>query len=91
MTGPFLSIQESKLYGLTWINISRIVKIQQASRTTTVFLDGAGAIQIDEPAQTLLDRIEEALAGQSAPRRAAGRTVTAAKRDNVRRKEAAGD
>jgi hypothetical protein len=90
MTGPFLSVQESKLYGQTWINVARIVKIQQASKTTTIFLDGAGAIQIDEPAQTLLARVEEALAGQSAPRRAAGRALTPTKRENAGREEATG-
>jgi hypothetical protein len=65
MTGPFLRVQETKLYEPTWVNVARIVKIQRSSSGTTLFLEGAGAMQIAEPADVLVNRLAEALAGQA--------------------------
>ena len=65
MTGPFLRVQEARLYGPTWVNVARIVKIQQTSNVTTISLAGAGLIQVEEPAEALIRRIAELVAGPS--------------------------
>ena len=80
MTGPFLHVQESKLYGRTWINVARITKIQGTPNGTTIFLDGASTIQIDEAADALLGRLEEALTGPIAISRSTGRVSNGARR-----------
>ena len=76
MTGPFVQVQESRLHGPTWVNVARIVKIQQSSNVTTISLAGASQIQIAEPAEALIGRIAELAAEPprvlAAPRRANG-------------------
>jgi hypothetical protein len=84
MTGPFVRVQEMKRFGPTWINVARIARIQAASTGTTVFLEGAGAIQIEEAAEALVGRLEEALAGPSVIPRPAGRSVNGARRAKSR-------
>lgn len=84
MTGPFVRVQESRLYGPTWVNVARIVKIQQSSTMTTVSLAGAGMIQIEEPADTFIGRIEEALAGLTAAQEPAARPANGVRRAKAR-------
>jgi hypothetical protein len=72
MTGPFVRVQESRLYGPTWVNVARIVKIQRTSNGTAIFVEGAGTMQTEEPAEELIGRLEAALAGRvTMPRRGA--------------------
>ena len=80
MTGPFLRVQESKLYGPTWVNVARIVKIQKSSSGTTIFLEGVGAIQVEEAAEALIDRLETALDGRPASAQAGAPPLARAKR-----------
>ncbi len=80
MTGPFVRVQETKLYGPTWINAARIVKIQAASHGATIVLEGAGSIQLEEAAETLIGRLEEALAGPPAAGHATRRPSNGARR-----------
>ena len=63
MTGPFVQVQESRLHGPTWVNVERIVKIQQSSNVTTISLAGASQIQIAESAEALIGRIAELASG----------------------------
>ena len=63
MTGPFVQVQESRLHGPTWINVARIVKIQQSSNVTTISLAGSSQIQTTEPAEALIGRIAELVTG----------------------------
>jgi hypothetical protein len=81
MTGPFVRVQEAKLYGPTWINVARIVKIQQSSNVTTISLDGAGRIQIAEPAEAFLARLEETLTESIAPSKRAARPTNGVRRE----------
>ena len=80
MTGPFVRVQESKLYGPTWVNVARIVKIQGASDGTTIFLDGAGTMRIEEPAEAFVGRLEEALAEPVIPSKRASRPINGVRR-----------
>ena len=89
MTGPFVQVQESRLHGPTWVNVARIVKIQQSSNVTTISLAGSSQIQIAEPAEALIGRIADIVAGTpttSAPpaRRANGRRPNKASPDGAR-------
>jgi uncharacterized protein YlzI (FlbEa/FlbD family) len=80
MTGPFISVQEVKLSGQTWVNVALIVKIQQSSDLTMIFLAGAGTLQVKESAEALVHRLERALAGTPEPARVESRGVTQMRR-----------
>jgi hypothetical protein len=68
MTGPFVRVQETKLFGPTWINVARIVKIQASANGTTIVLEGSGTMQLAEPAETLIGRLDAVLAEHVLPR-----------------------
>jgi hypothetical protein len=85
MTGPFVQVQESRLHGPTWINAARIAKIQQSSNVTTISLAGAGMIQIAEPAQAFVARLEETLAESVAPSKRAARPTNGVRREEAER------
>jgi hypothetical protein len=80
VAGPFIGVQEVKLSGQTFVNVARIVKIQQALDVTTIFLDGAGTLQVKEPAEALVLRLERALTGMPEPGRVESRGVTQMRR-----------
>ncbi len=84
MTGPFVRVQESRLFGPTWVNVARIVKIQQSSNVTTISLAGAGLIQIEEPADTFIGRITEAVAELAATQKPAARPANGMRRGKTR-------
>jgi hypothetical protein len=84
MTGPFVSVQESKRFGPTWVNVARIVKIQASSNGTTIFLEGAGAMQVEEPAEVLVGRLEEVLAGLVIASTTPGRPLNGVRRGRVK-------
>lgn len=83
MTGPFLRVQETKHRGPTWVNVARIVKIQQSSNGTSIFLEGASTMQIEEAAEVIVDRLERAVVGRMvAPKTTRrGRLESAEERD----------
>ena len=68
MTGPFVRAQETKLYGPTWVNAARIVKIQAAADGTTILLEGASTMQTDEPVEAFIGPLDAALAEPMLPR-----------------------
>jgi hypothetical protein len=84
MTGPFVRVLESKRFGPTWVNVARIVKIQASSNGTTIFLEGAGAMQVEEPAEALVGRLEEALAGLVIASRTTRRPLNGVRRGRVK-------
>ena len=84
MTGPFVRVQESKLYGPTWINVAQIMKIQQASNVATIFLAGSGTMHVEESAEALVRRIEAALAEPGGPPKPAARPVNGVRRGTTR-------
>ncbi len=80
MTGPFVRVQDRKLHGPTWINVARIVRIQASSTGTTTFLEGAGAVQIEEAAEALVGRLQEALTGSATVPSSTGRALNGTRR-----------
>jgi hypothetical protein len=80
MTGPFVRVQEARLYGPTWVNVAQIVKIQQTSRATTISLAGAGTMQIEESAEALIGRISRALVEVSLVPKLDGRPTNGVRR-----------
>ena len=91
MTGPFVRVQESKLHGPTWVNVARIVKIQRTSSGTSIVVEGAGTMHIDEPAEALVGRLDEALANQAIAPRPAARPPNGVRRGRAKTLEAQHD
>jgi hypothetical protein len=87
VTGPFVRVKETKLYGPTWVNAARIVKIQASSDGTTIFLEGAGTMQIEEPVEAFVGRLDAALAEQVLPQSPA-RSLNGARRGRTKSAEA---
>jgi hypothetical protein len=87
MTEPFVRVQEPGQFGPTWVNVARIVKIQQSSNITTISLAGAGMIQIEERAEAFIGRIAEAVAGIVPTPRPAAPPANGARRGEARPKE----
>jgi hypothetical protein len=87
MTGPFVRVKETKLYGPTWVNVARIVKIQGSSDGTTIFLEGASMMQIEETVEAFVGRLDAALAEQILPQ-SPGRYLNGARRGRTNSAEA---